>query len=1124
MRIKKLRLSNLNSLLGEFVIDFTRPQFVEDGIFLICGPTGAGKSTILDAICLALYGQTPRLNTISKSSNEIMSRQAGECFAELTFWAGDSEYQAHFSHRKARGKADGALQQPQRELSKEGQILSTRIAEVDALIEEITGMDFKRFTRSMLLAQGSFAAFLQSGPAERAPILEQITGTGIYTEISLRVHERTGLEKEKLEEINLQMGALVIASEDEIKVLNDKVLQSRDLIGEKSQTLNQLRVALDWQNNLKNLNQKLNQAQDQVKITSENLIQFAPQVTILEQAKKAQRLEVDYQKWQGLLSDQAKEQHILSVHKQSLTQTELEEKQAKECLINAQMEHKTAENQNLALLDLIKKVRPLDEKIREIQTKIKDKSQTLEIKSETLKQLQKDITNLNQKIKDQTIQINAQEQYLKTNQADLILIENLNAYLQRKKSIDSLGQELETQKQKAQNLSTQMAALRQKEQEFQNTLQAKDLEIKQILTQIQNSSDEKTSLEPILWAQFQKMQQQLSEGQTTLIHYEEKEELLQNQVRLEITIKNLEDHRKSLKDQSPCPLCGSTHHPFVTDNLPNPEDTEIKLTELRNSLKSQRSHNQKLELSLARLKDLLPKQDAPSVIPDGSDQDLTTCLKRYQDLIDSLTRLHQNLLKAKNERETILLTQNQSQFELASLISSEQEAKTQLAQAAHNLESLQEKLLLELLPYGVQKLDLQTESNLVQRQKSYINAQNLKRETESDIQKNRAISKEKEEIQQALSQEIQDLHALLDGLNVELSHELSNRQSIFGDKNPDTELETSQNHLNKTRALETTNKEKHILVLNQIDKLRQQIRELGKTQGERQTEILKAELRFGDSLARLGLGTVENYLQCLRSFEEINQLEDQISGLKQTLAQAQAQFSALQAEIGDLEAKKPPVLEDDLKKIEPLEAEIGTLNQELGGILEKLREQAELKQKLAGIIKDQDRQKLVWQSWANLNSLIGSHDGKKFRNYAQGLTFEVMISHANQQLRQMSDRYTLIRSPMEPLDLFVRDDYQAGVIRSTKNLSGGESFIISLALALGLSCMSSHKIRLDSLFLDEGFGTLDENTLEVALDTLASLKQNGKLIGIISHVPILKERISTQIQVIPGPGGNSRVM
>ena len=159
--------------------------------------------------------------------------------------------------------------------------------------------------------------------------------------------------------------------------------------------------------------------------------------------------------------------------------------------------------------------------------------------------------------------------------------------------------------------------------------------------------------------------------------------------------------------------------------------------------------------------------------------------------------------------------------------------------------------------------------------------------------------------------------------------------------------------------------------------------------------------------------------------------------------------------------------------------------------------------------------------WRDLHELIGSSDGKKYRLFAQSLTFNQLVQQANRQLQNMSDRYLLKQTDDAPLQLDVIDQYQGGTVRSAKNLSGGESFIVSLALALGLARMASATTRIDSLFLDEGFGTLDEDALDVALNTLASLQQEGKLIGVISHVAALKERISTQIKVEPKHNGHS---
>ncbi|MBU6237005.1 MAG: AAA family ATPase, partial [Planctomycetes bacterium] len=191
MKILNVRLKNLNSLLGEWFIDFTHPHYVDSGIFAITGPTGAGKTTILDAICLALYGETPRLASVTKNANEIMSEGTAECSAEIQFETPDGRYRCTWQQHRARGNTSGALQAPQHELvnADSNTIISNRLSQVKKEVEQLTGLDFDRFTRSMLLAQGKFAAFLQSSANERAPILEQITGTEIYSNISIAVFQ-----------------------------------------------------------------------------------------------------------------------------------------------------------------------------------------------------------------------------------------------------------------------------------------------------------------------------------------------------------------------------------------------------------------------------------------------------------------------------------------------------------------------------------------------------------------------------------------------------------------------------------------------------------------------------------------------------------------------------------------------------------------------------------------------------------------------------------------------------------------------------------------------------------------------------------------------------------------------
>ena len=220
MKILSIRLQNLNSLRGEWRIDFRDPAFTQSNLFAITGATGAGKSTLLDAICLALYHQTPRLKTVSQASNELMSRHCSECLAEVEFAVRDQAYRAFWSQRRSRGSVDGKLQAAKVELATlEGTILSDKTTEKLRLTEELTGLDFARFTRSMLLSQGNFAAFLHADANERAELLEELTGTEIYGQLSMQVYEHCKELKQQQDLKQAQLQGLALLSAEQVTAL-----------------------------------------------------------------------------------------------------------------------------------------------------------------------------------------------------------------------------------------------------------------------------------------------------------------------------------------------------------------------------------------------------------------------------------------------------------------------------------------------------------------------------------------------------------------------------------------------------------------------------------------------------------------------------------------------------------------------------------------------------------------------------------------------------------------------------------------------------------------------------------------------------------------------------------------
>lgn len=296
-------------------------------------------------------------------------------------------------------------------------------------------------------------------------------------------------------------------------------------------------------------------------------------------------------------------------------------------------------------------------------------------------------------------------------------------------------------------------------------------------------------------------------------------------------------------------------------------------------------------------------------------------------------------------------------------------------------------------------------------------------------------------------------------------------------------------------------------------------RQIKETQGRE----LQALSLFEASLKKFAFDDQEHYFQSHLESSELESLQDKSQSLTERINRLQGEMEQNNQTLAQEKAKN---LTD--KTIEELEAEQKaneieqtSVRETLGNLVYELRGDDEAREKSKDYLKPIAAKQLIVDQWSALSELIGSADGKKFRNYAQGITFDIMIAYANQALMKMNDRYLLKRKDKDGLELEVQDNYQAGVIRSTKNLSGGESFIVSLALALGLSKMASQNVQVESLFLDEGFGTLDEDALENALKTLSGLHQQGKLIGVISHVQELKDRIGTQIIVTPRALGRS---
>ncbi len=367
MRILQIRFLNLNSLAGEWQIDLTDPAYTADGIFAITGPTGAGKTTILDAVCLALYGRTPRLNRVTQGGNEIMSRHTGECFAEVSFATNTGSYRCTWSQRRAHKKPSGDLQAPKHELvdAETDAILDSTIRGVASLVESITGMDFDRFTRSMLLAQGGFAAFLQAAADERAPILEQITGTEIYSRISMRVHERHRAERERLTLLEAETAGIVTlepAEEEAIgRALKEQQQQEADRIASWALTTG----AIGWRTTIDGLNRELVALAAEAHTLQGEVEAFQPDRDRLDRALRAATLDGVFATLAALRKQQGEDRHALQAAETALPALEEGTRQLAESLQAAEQRTAGAKEALQHAAPVLQAVRALDQHLVE---------------------------------------------------------------------------------------------------------------------------------------------------------------------------------------------------------------------------------------------------------------------------------------------------------------------------------------------------------------------------------------------------------------------------------------------------------------------------------------------------------------------------------------------------------------------------------------------------------------------------------------------------------------------------------------------------------------------------------------------------------------------------------------
>ena len=1205
MKILELRFHNLNSLTGNWHIDFTEPAYVNEGLFVISGPTGSGKSTILDALCLALYGTTPRLGRITQSRNEIMSRGQGACGAELSFETASGHYRATWAQHRARQRADGKLQAPRHELVRlsedgsEAEILASQYSEVEGAVEAVTGLDFERFTRSMLLAQGAFAAFLNASADERAPILQQITGTEIYEDLSKLVHERNSGERQKLEQLEATLHSMTgMAAEERAALQSDYEVQ-RQRTETLAAQLETTGKALGWLQQLAALKQERARALEAVSEIEQAEASFAPMQQRLKAAQATLEQAGQYSALAGLREAQSAETREAETTRQrveelttSLEQHEREASEAKAALAKAQGARDEA-------APILRAVRALDNRIAAERQRFKE----LELRSEesagALRALRERQQADEASLGDDRARLTQAQRYLEEAKADaglvqdLVLIRRLVAERgERRRSMSERQQLLrQAERARSEHQATYNAARQQldeaeqalapladhyqlleraqQDRESLDALQAEGRRLNQQradeealrtkLNALAEARDARAAVEKQL-EQIERdataVDETIAEQQRVRAAAHEHLSLLESNRFLAARVRDLEAERAALREGEACPLCGSLDHPYAS-HTPLPSEDEAALTEAKARVEALEQALSESRIARSRLEErrgLLTQQvethattilaleeeteahtplevEARLAALDAQLADHSARLEAWTEATQNFDRARRAYERARSERDS----RANALREKENTYTSAQQRCSSLRETIENLDEAQtkgfEQLRTALEGYGL-TVDraMDDEGELLQqleaREGRYQAQHRLTVELAQRIAglENR-IDQRGEGIATA-TQTASDDAARLQTSGETITGLEAQRREAFGAIDADAEEQRLE------RALADASQGERL----RSDRLRETSAELNANRtklsaheqaiAERAASLEEAEASFAAGLAAAGFTDEAGWRSARMRDDERRALEQEA---RQLLEDGLSRRQQLQRISTQLEAERAKALSDEDEETlsarqRTLSAEHRTLLERLGGMRQRLEDDDALAQKRQAQENEVAAQRELSRRWRTLHELIGSADGKKFRNFAQGLTLDLVVQQANAQLSRLSDRYLLKRSEALSLELDVIDLYQGGIERPTSNLSGGESFIVSLALALGLSRMASRRVRIDSLFLDEGFGSLDEATLNTALEAIASLQQEGgRLIGIISHVQILKERIRTRIDVIPETGGRSRL-
>ena len=1131
MKFLQLEILNLASLdkQGGEVINFEEGALGESTIFSIVGPTGSGKSTLLDAICLALYNRAPRYprkkgdknqnieifgevdanenNRLAPTdSRNILTRGKKEGYSKLTFIANNgSIYRAEWHVRFQRVRYENAKTSLYK-ITRNGEQLTEEIADWNEL-PNIIGLDYDQFLRTVLIAQGSFANFLTAKENERYELLEKLIGCEeTYTNIATEIKKA----KDQAVDAYNQMEASVEAVKQNL--LNDEELAQ---LQEEITLLEKAEKELDSQ--LKAISENLQWYEENDKQTKQIAIYQADMEQAANAIKDIQaqiiRLQLHDEVQPAVNLLQEVERQIQSIHNQE------EEILKSEAAIKSQESDISESEKTLASLkeavskaqEQLEKAMPVIAEARALKTKMEAAMPNLKEKKEALELAQKENQTALKDVEENAR--NIQKWEAETEKANLALKTTKEEIAKQKQVLHEATQAAEQAWEKEKNktagqnieeLQTQKSAA---EKKLQDVLQA----IKVVAHLDSATTDKQKNEERILDLGMRNVKIDEALGKLTIEALEKENLTLRNAYTLMVSEK-WEIHRANLTEGKPCPLCGSTTHPYHTDNRQFEEAT-TELSQLLKAKENLLKQQQKQEKDLSGER---KQNDGEVQTLQKQQEKLSGEIATYEEEWKALIDQYPKIPKEEAELKSLLpIYENKakdasSKLSLFNKIQKEIERLTQLKDKAVKDEVAYESKASTILNNAQESTSIcatklaehkALTTNLISQEK------NKKEAYEKALQAWNNTKKEMEEWQAQYQQ-------ILNGEEPDAAE-----QRLTAAKDEATKAADDQNeNINKLKAELANSKGSHQTMLSQNKTMKENLQTKEK-ELDLWIEKYNKQLEKSIEPSLIDRNTIREMLHSVEDWNAIRREKDE---KEKAVASTTALYqNAEKAHLQHLE-HQPAQNRDALLAIQQEYKERSQRNELIAANARMQNHQEAVKQ----LGDKAEALQLVTQEkddWTAITDAIGA-DGKTLRKIAQCYTLSFLITHANQEIRKFNSRYEL-QQVKHSLGIRVIDHDRADDIRDTTSLSGGETFIVSLGLALGLSALSSRNISFENLFIDEGFGTLDPDTLATVIDSLAMLQSSqGKKVGVISHTDTMSERITTQIRIIKnGNSGSSHI-